>query len=365
MRTINASMDKFIRYIADKDLYIYGVGDIYHQLIKKDIYREIHKRVAGYMDNGKAGSEICVFRKQYFIHGMDLIKNAGEGVVLLCGVRYLDEMYRVLCEQNLPDSVVCFVLPLIWTVTDGEGTLEGLCRNGNMIEKRIHCFWFSRDRKPCEYQRCMDSWKRVCPDYEITEWSADTYDCGKNLFVKQAYEKKKWAFVSDYARLDVIYHYGGIYLDMDVELLKDFKPLLGYRAFFNFGTRYDIDLGSGFGSIRHNPFLKKLMEFYEGKEFLDKSGNPLVDRFVQPALLRKMFPEWGFTLNGSLQVVDDMLVLPRRYYTPVDDFLLQSYVRCRDTRGIHHYHAGWYTKEYHEERQSHQAWAELAKKVVL
>lgn len=365
MRTINGTMEKFICYISDKDLYIYGVGDIYRQLAEKEVYRQIHKRVAGYVDNGKEGMEICIFRQSYPVHGMNLLKKAGQGVVLLCGVRYLDEMYRKLCEQNLPDSVVCFILPLIWTVTDGEGVLEEDGRKEKRIEKRIHCFWFSRDKKPYEYQKCMDSWKQVCPDYEITEWNADTYDCGKNLFVKQAYEKKKWAFISDYARLDIIYHYGGIYLDMDVELLKDFGTLLGYRAFFNFGTRYDIDLGSGFGSVRHNPFLRRLMDFYEGKEFLDEKGNPLVDGFVQPALLRKMFAEQGFALDGGLQVVEDMVILPRRYYTPVDDFLLRSYVQGRDTRGIHHYHAGWYSEEYHAERQRHQEWVEIAEKVVL
>ena len=278
----------------------------------------------------------------------------------------MDEMHQILCEQQLPDGVECFMLTLIWAVSGGrdDEAIKPLINDKSdgreKIEKKIHCFWFSNDSKPKEYQQCMDSWKRVCPDYEIMEWNAKNYDYEKNVFMKQAFGCKKWAFVSDFARLDVIYQYGGIYLDMDVELLKTLDPLLQFSAFFNYGTQNDIDLGSGFGSVKENPFVGSLLGLYEDKEFIDKSGKPMTDQFIQPELIRGCFSRQGFRMDGSMQLKDDMFILPRKYYTPVDDFFLQNLVQCDDTRGIHHYNAGWWTKEWHQERENRLRWIGMA-----
>lgn len=365
MKTLNMDMDSFLQYIQGKDVYIYGVGDVFRKFIKRETYKDIHKNVAGYIDNGRAGEEIKILGQIYTVNLAAFFKTVSQGIILLCGVKYMDEMYQILCEQQLSDGVECFMLPLIWAVSGGQDddAIKPLISDKSdgctKIDKKIHCFWFSNDSKPKEYQQCIDSWKRVCPDYEIMEWNAKNYDYEKNVFMKQAFESKKWAFVSDFARLDVIYQYGGIYLDMDVELLKTLDPLLKFRAFFNFGTQNDIDLGSGFGSVKENPFVGELLGLYKDKEFTDKSGKPMTDRFIQPELIRECFSKQGFRMNGSMQLTGDMLLLPRKYYTPVDDFFLQNLVQCDDTRGIHHYNAGWWTEEWHEERKSRLKWVDL------
>lgn len=369
MKTYNADMDRFIQYISDKDIYIYGIGDVFRKFIKREIFKDIHQSIKGYIDNGQVGKEIMIFGQSYIVHSVEFLKKVSPCIVLLCGIKYMDDMYQALCEQDLPDGVECFILPLIWAVSGGQDDTDVKCliEDGkdvaSRIEKRIHCFWFSNDRKPKEYQNCIDSWKRVCPDYEIIEWNARNYDYTRNLFMKQAFERKKWAFVSDFARLDVIYNYGGIYLDMDVELLKTLDPLLRFNAFFNFGTQNDVDLGSGFGSIKGNTFVKKLLEVYKDKEFVDKSGNMLMNQFIQPELLRESFSRQGFSMNGKMQLVENMLILPRKYYTPVDEFFLQNMAQCDDTRGIHHYNAGWWTKEWQEERERRLPWIKFAKNV--
>ena len=91
------------------------------------------------------------------------------------------------------------------------------------IPKQISYCWFGHNPLPKKVEKCIESWKKHCPDYEIIRWDESNYDVTKNQYIREAYEAKKWAFVSDYARLDVIYQYGGIYLDMDVELIKDFE----------------------------------------------------------------------------------------------------------------------------------------------
>ncbi len=370
LKTQNMPVDQFVEYVRDREVYIYGVGDFYQRLSTKVVYQCIHKSVAGYIDNGQKGEKITVSGVEYRIQGIEFLRTVRKGIVLLCGTTYLEEMYQQLVSQRFSDEIECFIMPLVWAVSDGRDDPEVIkCislednstamrekRTKEKIDKKIHCCWFSGEKKPEKYQRCIDTWKRICPDYEIIEWNASNYDCEKNLFMKQAYRNRKWAFVSDYARLDVVYSYGGIYLDMDVELLKDFKPLLGYDAFFNYGVRHMIELGSGFGSVKGNPFIGRLIGTYENEEFVDRYGKPQADKFVQPRWLNDCFEREGFWMNGDMQLANNMLLLPRRFYTPKDDFLLLNWLQCRDTRGIHHFNSEWRSDEYLNGRTEITAW---------
>lgn len=367
MKIRNMPLDRFLGYIQDRDVYIYGVGDFYRRLSQKVMYPNIHKSVVGYIDNGRKGEAITISGKEYRVHGVEFLRSVSRGIVLLCGTTYLDEMYGKLVAQGLSDEMECFIMPLVWAVSDGRDAPEIRKRlymdNGvhpgmdDKIEKKIHCFWFSGEKKPEKYRKCIDTWKQVCSDYEIIEWNAGSYDCEKNVFLKQAYEKKKWAFVSDYARLDVIYHYGGIYLDMDVELIKDFAPLLKFDAFFNYGARHLIELGSGFGSVRHNPFIGSLLKLYEDVAFLDRNGQSQETKYVQPVWINDRFLTEGFWMNGDMQLINNMLLLPRRFYTPKDDFFLWNCLQCEETRGIHHFNSEWQSDEYQKQRIEAAAWA--------
>lgn len=370
MKTRNAPMEEFILYINRKKVYLYGLGEVFQSFIKRDIYRAIHQSVAGYIDNGKAGQEICICGETCIVNSAESLRKIRTGIILICSTKQLDDMYESLCRLNLPDSVECFVLPLIWAVSDGKTDwklkqlMDVPAVKQEQIPKRIHCFWLSGEEKPEDYRRCMASWRQMCPGYEVTEWDAQNYDVKKNKFMHQAYEKRKWAFVSDYARLDVVYRYGGIYLDMDVELLRSMDALLKWKAFFNFGTQYDIDLGSGFGSAAGNSFLKELMDLYENTDFCDTDGNPLVWKYVQPVYIREVFRKRGTHMDGSMQLVDGMLILPRSYFTPMDDYLSDNYVQTKDTIGIHHYNAGWCDGVLREQRKGKAFWKEVSKRLL-
>lgn len=102
------------------------------------------------------------------------------------------------------------------------------------IPKIIHYCWIGKSEKPESVEYCIESWKKYCPDYKIIEWNENNYDFIKNEYMKEAYDSKKWGFVPDYARLDIIYNYGGIYLDTDVEIIKSFDALLNQEAFIGF-----------------------------------------------------------------------------------------------------------------------------------
>ena len=127
-----------------------------------------------------------------------------------------------------------------------------------MIPKIIHYCWFGYGPKPKLAEKCIRSWKKYCPDYQIIEWNENNFDISAcPLYVRQAYEARKWAFVTDYVRLKVIYENGGIYMDTDVELKKNLDNLLPYNAYFGFENYWVIATGLGFGALRDFPYLWK------------------------------------------------------------------------------------------------------------
>lgn len=141
-----------------------------------------------------------------------------------------------------------------------------------MIEKKIHYCWFGNNKKSDLILRCMKSWKEYCPDCEIIEWNENNFDINSNTYVKEAYNSKRWAFVSDYVRLWAVYHYGGIYLDTDVELIKNIDFIFSNNCFFCKENDELFNTGLGFGAVAYNPIIKALLDDYENIHFKLKNG---------------------------------------------------------------------------------------------
>lgn len=126
-----------------------------------------------------------------------------------------------------------------------------------MIPRIIHYCWFGKSKKTQLIEKCIGSWRRYCPDYEIVEWNEDNFDINMTTYTKEAYSVKKWAFVSDYVRLYAVFSRGGIYLDTDVELLQPIDSLLENKAWFVFQNSIAIATGLGFGAEKNNSYIKK------------------------------------------------------------------------------------------------------------
>lgn len=207
-----------------------------------------------------------------------------------------------------------------------------------MIPKIINYCWFGGADKPKEVLKCIESWKKYCPDYEIVEWNEKNYDLKKNEYVKYTYENKKWAFLSDYARLDIIYNNGGIYLDTDVEVVKKFDDLLdcdGYIGMEQIGT---VNTGQGFGAIKCHPFIKANMEYYEKCEICDKNGN--FNRIICVEITTKILSENGLKKVNKKQEVYNMIIYPVEYFCP--KIMGTNIVRLTDnTYSIHHFDSTW------------------------
>ena len=211
-----------------------------------------------------------------------------------------------------------------------------------MIPKIIHYCWFGGNPLPDLAKKCIASWKKYCPDYEIKEWNESNFDLNCCDFVKEAYVAKKWAFVSDFARLKIVYEEGGIYLDTDVEVLKSFDNLLSNKCFLGEETSRFVATGLGFGAEKHNPIIQELLEMYIGKHFKLEDGS--YDMLPCPRKNTEPLYKYGYKFSGkAIWKNEHTTVYPPEYFCPLNYETGKMYLTDR-TYSIHLYNASWHTK---------------------
>ena len=204
----------------------------------------------------------------------------------------------------------------------------------------IHYCWFGGKDKPEKVKYCIESWKKVCPAAEIKEWNEDNFDVLKNPFSARAYSLKKYAFVADYARFDILFREGGIYLDTDVELLKDITPLLK-TSFSGFERENAVAPGLIVYAEKGDKIIKEALDFYdnftfESAEKYDFYNETVVNIFTD------ILVKHGLTLNGKTQTVDGFTVYATEYFNPKGgDYGKEK--RTENTYSVHHYLASWKT----------------------
>lgn len=206
-----------------------------------------------------------------------------------------------------------------------------------MIPTTIHYCWFGGKSKPRLAEKCIKSWKKHCPAYDIIEWNEDNFDVNIIPFTKEAYAAGKFAFVSDYARLWVLYHHGGIYMDTDVELIRPLDGLLRLEAYAGFENREYVASGLGMGAVKHHPVLQEMMNQYHPLHY---AGAKELRQITCPYLNTKPLVAMGLRLDGRGQLVQGMSVFPPVVFNPFDNAtgLLRT---TEDTYSIHWYGKSW------------------------
>ena len=212
----------------------------------------------------------------------------------------------------------------------------------NKTPKIIHYCWFGNNPKPTSVLKYIENWKSVLPDYEIVEWNESNFDINVCDYTKQAYEQKKFAFVSDYARLFALYHHGGIYLDTDVEVVKDLTPILNkVECVFGFEEKNAIATSTIIAKSK-NSFILQFMQSYHKRKFVKVNGELDVTTNVEH--LTKQLDKIGMIQNGEEQILifekSNILILPQQYLSPYDYINLIDNSDS-DTYTIHHYGNSW------------------------
>lgn len=206
-----------------------------------------------------------------------------------------------------------------------------------MIPKIIHYCWFGKGKMSPLAVRCIDSWKKFLPDYELRLWNEDNFDINSVPFVKEACEAKKYPFVTDYIRLYVLYHHGGIYMDADVEVIKNLDGLLNYPAFTGFEDEKAVPTGI-MASERYGEWLKELLEYYDGRHFLLPDG--AYDTTTNVRIISQIMTANGLIPDNTYQVYKGSVhIFPRDYFCPKASTGLVTVTE--NTFCIHHRAGSW------------------------
>ena len=339
----------FVNQCKEKKLYCFGCGKQSEKFLKEYEYFHIEEYLVNFIDNDiqKAG-QVRIFNSSNVpvIHYTSFIKQELKNSIVLISSSYFTEIIRQMDNESVLDGLECYVDFLLMNnnfYQDFQMTLG----ERNIIPKKIHYCWFGGAPMPERFLRYIESWKKYCPSYEIIRWDESNYDVSKNQYMKQAYDCKKWGFVPDYARVDIIYQYGGVYLDTDVEIIKPLDDLLYDEMYCGFESVSHINFGHGFGSVKGHKILEKVIEDYEQRAFVLKNGE--LDLTPSPALQSEVLRKEGFCLNGLYQKKKKVVVYPKDVMCPQDYFLINDVISDR-TYSIHHYAATWCDEKMQNDR---------------
>ncbi len=229
-----------------------------------------------------------------------------------------------------------------------------------MIPKIIHYVWVGGNPLPPLAEKCIESWKKYCPDYEIKRWDETNFDINQNLFCKQAYESKKWAFVSDYIRLKVLYEYGGVYMDTDVEVIKPIDGFLKHPAFSGFECTLKIPTGI-IAAEKNNHWIKLMLDYYNDKQFVNSDGTfELVSNVIFMSELTKK--NYKIEFNDKFQDLNDIVFYPHDYFCPY--FNEEEVYTTENTYTIHHFASSWLPKGFLKKKKRKAKFKKCVKKVL-
>ena len=221
------------------------------------------------------------------------------------------------------------------------------------IPKIIHYCWFGGNSIPELGLKCIESWKKYFPDYEIRQWDETNFDLNINNYVKEAYEQKKWAFVSDYARFWILYNYGGIYFDTDVEVVKKPSEEIINSCFMgeedsnhnwnkSTNSKYQIASGLGLSANSGLGLYKEILEYYDNEHFLLEDGTLNLETVV--SRVTKILEKYGYRGNKTIERVKGVTVYPPDYFCAMnpDDGIIRI---TDNTISIHHYADTWHSEK--------------------
>lgn len=227
------------------------------------------------------------------------------------------------------------------------------------VPKIIHYCWFGPKEIPEMEQKCIASWKKVLPDYKIMFWNEQNFDVNSVPYVREAYEKGKYAFVSDYVRMYALYNYGGVYFDTDVEVLKPLDKFLEDKAFIGFENRTMIGTGI-IGAEKHSALFEEMLNYYSNHNFVDDNGN--IDTTTNVQIISKLLMEQKFEPRNSEQILSDIHIYERDVFCPkkMDD---GTFAVTDRSVTIHRFSGSWLT-EREKKRGTNLLWRNVMRPIL-
>lgn len=313
MQYKDISMEAFLELSKTHRVVIFGTGKLFRRAMLRFVEKGMNlDNIRFLMDNGAAGKDVTAVGRTWRVRSVeDGVKEmTSDDIILITPYDPFAAMAEQLESYGL-QNICC-----LYSLFDVKAMLEQGNRevyptrrsDQQMIPKVIHYFWFGTKEIPDWQKECIASWHRYCPDYEFRLWNESNYDVHQIKYMADAYASGRMGFVPDYARLDVLYQYGGIYLDTDVELVRPLDELLYQPAFCGVQPGGTVNLGSGFGCVAGLPIIAAMRDEYLTSEFRHADG--MYDLTSSPAYQTRTLQRYGFHPDNTYQVIEDMAVYP-------------------------------------------------------
>lgn len=348
---------QFREFIRGKNVALLCAGEMLYKFMAD--YEDVIYNPTFILDNFKVGARIRIQKKNIVVTAFaEACEDIRDSIIVLTSEKNADSILPQLDEMELFDGLTIYVPGIFENEYE---PFDFKADGEQMIPKKIHYCWFGKSNIPAKFQENIDSWKRCCPEYEIVRWDENNYDVAKCKYMKQAYDCEKWGFVPDYARLDIVYSHGGIYLDVDVEMLKSWDCLLRYPMFCGFQDNSHVAFGLGFGAIREHRIIKSMMDDYEQMEFPAESRAK--ELIASPIHQTGVLKQYGLIADGNSREYEDFLVLSKNYLAPFDSIGLGNL--DTNTLSIHQYAATWFDEEAIKEKQQYIKSLECIKQHML
>lgn len=330
--------------LANKSKVIMFGSGVLGQVTAPEILRTygVESFIDSYIDNNerKWGDTVELYGRKIKIHVPSYLESCGDNVVILINISRYAEVLRQLEDMECTRDMCGYIMPILCIhnfcleASEGKPAMSKV----PMIPRKIHYMWLGGKPLPVNLLKCIDSWRKYCPDYEIIQWDEHNYDIGKNEYMRDAYEAGAYGFVPDYARLDILYQHGGIYLDTDIELIRNLDTLLYQEAFCGVEKWQVLNFGGGSGAVEGHPMIGRFLEERKNIRFLDDMGNQ--NRNTCGFYDTKTVLKEGYLVNGKTQTINGMNIYAYDYFHPYD--YASGHTNITDhTYSIHHFNGGW------------------------
>lgn len=352
----------------DNKIVIFGTG-VVGSTVTPEIMKQygLDDRVDCCIDNDKTrwSTYIRMLNRDIEIKSPDILRSYFGNITVLITISRYQAAYEQLLEMKETEYFSCYIIPAMCVENFHNEGNKGIIKSSKeaLIPKKIHYMWLGNMALPDNLKQCIDSWYKYCPDYEIIRWDESNYDVHKNVFMSQAYDNQKYGFVPDYARIELLYEHGGIYLDTDVELQRNLDDLLYQEAFCSVEKWQVLNFGGCSGAVKRHKSLEPFLESWSKRELVRHDGT--LDSISSGLIDTMIALRYGYKVNGRNQTVNGMNIYSYDYFHPYD-YMSGQLEKTNDTFSIHQFHGGWLGEKAREDNQKViKQYKELMGKAVL
>lgn len=340
----STDMKTFFDQYQRQNIVCFGAGNEFCDMIRNFSEFQWHQKIIALLDNDKRkwGKYVEIGEGRYRVESPSEFfqNNDGDYVIIICN-SYYREIKKQLDAISKLDHRKCYIYEFMMCKSLHEHI--PIKKSGAfLIPPVIHYCWFGKGNIPDNFKRCIESWHKFCPRYKIIEWNEENCNLEENKFAFEAYKAKKYGFVPDYFRLKIIYENGGIYLDTDVEVLKNLDDLRRESSFCGLERPGVVAFGLGFGAQKHNPIILQMLQRYQTLQFSTDSEEQ--KKIVSPPLQTKDLIELGMRPGNHWQQIKEMTIFPIEVLSP-KHFVTGETEITEYSYAIHHFAASWVSEK--------------------